>query len=85
MSPPKSAPATALALLLGLAGQLVAAESHSAPHGPAHVDLWKLANFVLFLGVAVYFLRKPAGAFFSDPHRADPARHRRRRSFPAGS
>jgi len=64
MSPPKSAPATALALLLGLAGQLVAAESHSACHGPAHVDLWKLANFVLFLGVAVYFLRKPAGAFF---------------------
>jgi len=52
------------AVLLAAAGQLLAAESHGASHGPAHVDLWKLANFVLFVGVAVYFLRKPAVAFF---------------------
>lgn len=38
--------------------------SHSAGHGPAHVDLWKLVNFVLFLGAMGYLLRKPAGEFF---------------------
>jgi len=64
MRPPKSAAAGLLAVLPALAGQLVAAENHAASHGPAHVDLWKLANFVLFLGAAIYFLRKPAGAFF---------------------
>lgn len=42
----------------------LAAEGHGASHGPAHVDLWKLANFILFAGVAAYVLRKPAGAFF---------------------
>ncbi len=51
-------------MLLLLTAGASAAEQHAASHGPAHVDLWKLANFVLFAGVAVYLLRKPAGAFF---------------------
>ncbi|MGC8793958.1 MAG: hypothetical protein ACP5U2_11260 [Bryobacteraceae bacterium] len=53
----------ALAVLL-LAIPCAAAEGHGTSHGPAHVDLWKLANFVLFIGVLAYFLRKPAAAFF---------------------
>ncbi len=40
------------------------AEGHSAAHGPAHVDLWKLANFALFLGALAYFLRGRAAEFF---------------------
>ncbi|MCS7315681.1 MAG: hypothetical protein RMI94_06810 [Bryobacterales bacterium] len=42
----------------------LAAEGGVASHGPAHVDLWKLANFALFAGAAVYVLRKRAGVFF---------------------
>lgn len=51
------------ALWLGPADAM-AAGGHGGSHGPAHVDLWKLANFVLFVGVAAYVLRKPAAAFF---------------------
>ncbi len=39
-------------------------EASHASHGPAHVDLWKLANFALFVGTIGYLLRKKAGWFF---------------------
>ncbi len=39
-------------------------EASHAAHGPAHVDLWKLANFALFVGALGYLLRKKAGWFF---------------------
>lgn len=53
------------ALGMGFALALLPAAALAAgSHGPAHVDLWKLANFVLFAGAAIYLLRKPAGAFF---------------------
>lgn len=41
-----------------------AESSHGGPHGPAHVDLWKWANFVLFAGVLGYALRNKARDFF---------------------
>lgn len=57
MSGAVASPGLALALL-------PAAALAAGGHGPAHLDLWKLANFVLFVAVAAYLLRKPAAAFF---------------------
>lgn len=48
----------------GAPGAEAPSGAEHAPGGPAHVDLWKLANFVLFVGVLGYALRQPAARFF---------------------
>ncbi|MEK7407487.1 MAG: hypothetical protein AAB225_20610 [Acidobacteriota bacterium] len=48
-------------LLLALGFVLVAPASEA---GPAHLTLWKLANFALFAGAIGYVLWKKAGGFF---------------------
>lgn len=41
-----------------------AESKHGGAHGPANVDLWKWANFLLFAGVLGYALRDKARNFF---------------------
>lgn len=61
-------PVAAAVIAINLAGQETSApqgrEHAQAGHGPAHVDLWKLANFALFIAAAGYLLRRRAGEFF---------------------
>lgn len=59
----KRALASILPMLL-LACVVWAAEEHAAGAETSHLDLWKLANLVLFAGVLGYALWKKAGGFF---------------------
>lgn len=50
-------------------GNAHANEGHGTLGGE-HVTLWKSANFVIFVGLIVYFLRGKMGPFFAENNRA---------------
>jgi len=61
----------ALARLLPLAAPALAAEGHEAAATFLGQPLWiwQLINLVVFLGLLVWLLKKPVGAFFGDRRR----------------
>lgn len=64
--------AALLALGVGLLMAGAAAASEAAPGGHGGIDpakiqdfTWRIVNFVVFAGILIYLLRKPAKAFFA--------------------
>ncbi|MDZ7638704.1 MAG: ATP synthase F0 subunit B [Bryobacterales bacterium] len=45
-------------------------EGHGSSLGGEHVDPWKAANFVILVGLLVYFLRGKVGPFFAEKNKA---------------